>query len=163
VQRLEHDNAELRGELAAARADDTTRAELDRLQLAASDSGRRILPARVIAFGPGAGFEWTVTLDVGTGSGVAKGQTVTDGAGLVGRVVEADASTAVVLLAADPGSGVGVRDLRTGQVGIATGRAAVRPTAATTSLDLVGVILDGGQVDPQRVALQPAPTPAGTR
>ena len=49
------------------------------------------------------------------------GQTVTDGDGLVGRVLHADASTAVVLLAADPGSGVGVRDLRTGQLGVVTG------------------------------------------
>ena len=49
------------------------------------------------------------------------GQTVTDGDGLVGRVLHADASTSVVLLAVDPGSGVGARDLRTGQVGVATG------------------------------------------
>ena len=36
-------------------------------------------------------------------------------------MLHADASTAVVLLAIDPGSGVGARDLRTGQLGVVTG------------------------------------------
>ncbi|MCU1658453.1 MAG: rod shape-determining protein MreC, partial [Pseudonocardiales bacterium] len=122
VQALRRENAQLRGELAAAGADRTTQAQLARLQLAADSSGHRVLPAKVVALGPGQGFDWTLTLDAGTGSGVRIGQTVTDGAGLVGRVLHADASTCVVLLAADPGSGVGVRDTRTGEVGVATGR-----------------------------------------
>jgi rod shape-determining protein MreC len=46
---------------------------------------------------------------------------VTDGAGLVGRVLHADSETSVVLLAVDPGSGVGARDVRTGEAGVATG------------------------------------------
>lgn len=121
IERLQHDNAVLHGQLAAAQADATTSAELARLQLASASGGHRILPARVIALGPGEGFDWTVTLDVGTKSGVRPGQTVTDGAGLAGRVLHADTTTSVILLAADPGSGVGVRDLRTGQVGVATG------------------------------------------
>jgi rod shape-determining protein MreC len=121
LETLRHENAVLRGQLAAAHADATTSNELARLQLAATSGGHRILPARVVALGPGEGFDWTVTLDVGTKDGVVVGQTVTDGAGLVGRILHADPATAVVLLAADPGSGVGVRDLRTGQVGVATG------------------------------------------
>jgi len=52
---------------------------------------------------------------------VQVGQSVTDGVGLVGRVLHADANSAVVLLAADPGSGVGARDTRTGEIGVATG------------------------------------------
>ena len=62
------------------------------------------------------------------------GQTVTDGAGLVGRVLHADASTSVVLLAADPGSGVGVRDVRTGEIGVAhrAGRATVSRSPRST-------------------------------
>jgi rod shape-determining protein MreC len=72
--------------------------------------------------GPGAGFDWTVTISVGRSDGVRVGATVTDGAGLVGRVLHADGSTSVVLLAADPGSGVGARDARSGQLGVVTGR-----------------------------------------
>jgi rod shape-determining protein MreC len=78
----------------------------------------------VIAIGPGGGFDWTVTISAGRADGVRSGQTVTDGAGLVGRVLHADGSTSVVLLAADPGSGVGARDVRSGQLGVVTGRGA---------------------------------------
>jgi rod shape-determining protein MreC len=121
IEKLRAQNADLRGRIAALQADRRTTGELGRLQRAADGSGHRLLPARVIALGPGQGFDWTVTIDVGTGSGVRAGQTVTDGDGLVGRVLHADSSSSVVLLAADPGSGVGVRDLRTGEVGVATG------------------------------------------
>ena len=41
---------------------------------------------RKFAFGPGDGFEWTVTLDAGTGSGIKDGQTVTDGLAPVLRI-----------------------------------------------------------------------------
>lgn len=124
IERLRRDNAALRGRIAALETDRHTSAQLAALQRAADGSGHRLLPARVVALGPGQGFDWTVTLDVGTHDGVHAGQTVTDGAGLVGRVLQVDSSSCLVLLAADPGSGVGVRDLRTGEVGVATGHGA---------------------------------------
>ncbi|TAM85433.1 MAG: rod shape-determining protein MreC [Jatrophihabitans sp.] len=114
VEHLQHD-------LAGRQADATAQARLRTLQLAADSGGYRIVPARVIAFGPGQGFEWTVTLDAGTQSGIRDGQTVTDGAALVGRVLHVDGATCTVLLAADPGSGVGARDVRTGDIGTVTG------------------------------------------
>jgi len=208
VRALQHEVAQLHSQLNARTADTATNAELARLQLAANALGQNVEPARVIAFGPGQGFDWTVTLDAGSGSGIRVGQTVTDGNGLVGRVLHADRSSSVVLLAADPGSGVGVRDVRSGQLGIATGTgssgfrfvpldpnadiragdqlvtgpdgstsfvsgmslgtvrsvrvssdgtvsASVRPTAAPTQLDLVGVVLVGGQTDASRPPLVP--------
>jgi rod shape-determining protein MreC len=121
IDDLRTENAQLRGRITALHADRRTAGELARLQRAADGSGNTLLPARVIGYGPGQGFDWTVTLDVGTGSGVAVGQTVTDGAGLVGRVLHADSSSSVVLLAADPGAGVGVRDVRNGEIGVVTG------------------------------------------
>jgi rod shape-determining protein MreC len=121
VQALQRQVAQLQGELNAHAVDRSSAAQLHRLQLAADSGGYQVLPARVVALGAGQGFDWTVTLDVGTTSGVRPGQTVIDGTALVGRVLHADRSTCVVLLGADPGSGVGARDLRTGQVGIATG------------------------------------------
>jgi rod shape-determining protein MreC len=209
VTKLQHENAELRGKLAAAAAEQATHEQLARLQLAATSGGYRIVPARVIALGQGQGFDWTVTLDAGTRSGVRVGQTVTDGNGLVGRVLHADGSSCVVLLGADPGSGVGVRDLRTGEIGIATGhgadgftfvpldpeahlkvgdklatgptgatsfvgglavgtvssvrtstdgtvRAYVTPATSPTRLDLVGVIIVGGEPVVPRDALTPS-------
>jgi rod shape-determining protein MreC len=122
IDELRSENAKLRAQLAAQQADRRTSAQLSQLQLAADRTGRSIVAARVIALGPGAGFDWTVTLDVGRDSGIRTGQTVTNGVALVGRVLHADAHTSVVLLAADPGSGVGVRDVRTGEVGVARGR-----------------------------------------
>ena len=122
INKLEHENAELRGQLAADRADRSTHTQLAALQLAADSGGYRIVPARVTALGSADGFDWTVTLDAGTASGILAGQSVTDGHGLVGRVLHADRSSCVVLLAADPGSGVGARDVRDGEVGLATGR-----------------------------------------
>ena len=124
IDRLRGENAQLHGRIAALRTDRRTAGQLAELQHVADGTGRRLLPARVVAYGPGQGFDWTVTLDVGTSDGVRVGQTVTDGAGLVGRVLHADSATCVVLLAADPGSGVGVRDLRTGEIGVATGQGA---------------------------------------
>lgn len=207
IATLQHENAKLRGELVDAAMDKATAAHLAKLQLAATSGGYSVLPARVIALGAGQGFDWTLTLDVGSDGGVRVGQSVTDGAGLVGRVLHADKSSSVVLLAADPGSGVGARDLRTGAIGVATGngadgftfvpldpaaelkvgdqlatgptgdtsfvpgltigtlrsvrtgadgttQAAVKPAAAASSLDLVGVIVVGtGQ--PARTALTP--------
>jgi rod shape-determining protein MreC len=121
IEKLQHENTELRGRLAAQASDRTTSSQLARLQRAADGTDHTLLPARVVAFGPGQGFDWTVTVDAGSADGARAGQTVTDGAGLVGRVLHADAHSCVVLLAADPDSGVGVRDTRTGEIGVATG------------------------------------------
>jgi rod shape-determining protein MreC len=122
IDGLRRQVAQLQNELNAHAADATTAAQLHQLQLAANGVGAPILPARVLALGAADGFDWTVTIDAGTADGVAVGQSVTDGYGLVGRVLHADRSTSVVLLAADPGAGVGVRDVRSGEIGLATGQ-----------------------------------------
>ena len=121
IAQLKQRNAELQRELAASAADAATARQLRVLQLQADTADWRLMPARVIATGPGAGFQWSVTLDVGSREHVLAGQTVTDGLGLVGRVVAVHSTTSVVLLAADPTSGVGVRDVRSGVLLLATG------------------------------------------
>jgi rod shape-determining protein MreC len=121
-QQLQQQNAALRAQVAANAENAATTKRLAALQLRANAGHYQVVPARVIAFGPGAGFEWTATLDVGTASGVKSDQTVTDGNALIGRVVHVSAASSVVLLGADPTSGVGVRDTRDGQLGVATGR-----------------------------------------
>jgi rod shape-determining protein MreC len=216
VRSLQHENAELKKQVADAQVDKKTAARLGKLRLAATDGRYQVLPARVVAISPAEGFDWTVTLDVGASSQVRVGQSVTDGDGLVGRVVHADASTCVVLLAVDPGSGVGARDVRGGQVGVATGAgrtgfsfrpldpraklqvgdqlstgpsgsssfvaglaigtvsavrvsadgstvAVVAPAVAPSDLDLVGVILVGGQTGTTRAPLNPKSDLAGGR
>lgn len=130
IAQLSQQNLDLQRRLAAAQVDRATAGKLARLQLQADAENWRILPARVIATTPGAGFQWTVTVDVGSRDRVLAGQTVTDGAGLVGRVVRVFTSSSVILLAADPASGVGVRDSRSGQLLLATGRGSAGITAS---------------------------------
>ena len=130
LAQLSQQNLDLQRQLAAARADRATASKLAALQLQADSENWRILPARVIATSPGAGFQWTVTVDVGSRDRVLAGQTVTDGAGLVGRVLHVYPSSSVILLAADPASGVGVRDSRSGQLLLATGRGSAGLTAS---------------------------------
>ncbi len=122
LAKLKQQNLDLQRKLAAAQVDRATAGRLAALQLQADSASWQILPARVIATSPGAGFQWTVTVDVGSRDQVLAGQTVTDGAGLVGRVVQVFSTSSVILLAADPASGVGVRDDRSGQLLLATGR-----------------------------------------
>ncbi len=113
--------AQVRGQVADLQAQQRDAATLKRLQLTADSTQMSVVPGRVTAIGSADGFDWTVTLDVGTGSGIKAGQTVTDGYGVVGRVLHADAASSVVLLAADPGSGIGARDTRTNQIGVVSG------------------------------------------
>ena len=138
IAQLKQRNAELQRQLAATTADAATTRQLQALQLQADTADWRLLPARVIATGPGAGFQWSVTLDVGSRENVLVGQTVTDGLGLVGRVVAVYATTSVVLLAADPTSGVGVRDVRSGALLLATG-AGSGPLSATALEERVDI------------------------
>jgi len=129
LARLRRENADLRRAVAANAVDAASSRRLDALQLQAASRSWRVMAARVIATGPGAGFEWTVTVDVGAREQVAPGQTVTDGSGLVGRVIAVYPTTSVVLLTADPTAGVGVRDTRSGQLLLASGSGSSGMTA----------------------------------
>jgi rod shape-determining protein MreC len=77
--------------------------------------------ARVVTTSPN-NFQLTVEINRGTEDGVADGMPVVSGAGLVGRVVDASRTRAIVLLVADQESSVGVRLTTSGDVGVATGQ-----------------------------------------
>ena len=127
---LQQQTAQLRDELTRNQIDKATADQLASLGLQATATGVPVLPARVIGTGPGQGFEWTVMIDAGRDSGIQVGQTVTSGSGLVGRVIEVRGSSSTVLLIADAGSGVGVRDQRNGQLGVLSGSGVTRLTLA---------------------------------
>ena len=199
---------------ATRRANAITARGVAQLQLQASRGGYRVVPAHVIAIGPAGSFDWTVVLDAGSQDGTRVGQTVLAGSALVGRVVRVWPNTSTVLLAADPASGVGARDQRSRQIGVARGQglsgytfiglnpsvapkagdvllsgpakettyvpgltigtvssirrqldgtiaAVVKPAVLPTTLDLVGVVLVGGQ-NPARPALSPKAKPSVT-
>ncbi|MCC7078681.1 MAG: rod shape-determining protein MreC [Acidimicrobiia bacterium] len=117
--RLERENAELR--------------ELTKLQNAELFEyvTARVSSVRVT------NMDWSIDIDAGTGNGVADGNPVVAGEGLVGRVTDATSGGAKVLLVTDPQFSVGVRDERTGVTGVVTGRAGERPT-----LELVAASAD---------------------
>jgi rod shape-determining protein MreC len=125
LERLEAENAALRGELATSTVDRNRVAELDGLLQTAGQTGYALVPARVIAMGPAQSFSRTVTIDAGTSSGVSPDMTVVNNDGLVGRVIRADRSTATVLLIVDAESVVGGRLGSSMEVGFLRGRGIV--------------------------------------
>ena len=124
ADRLRRENDDLRAQLRSTGADQVRAAELDKLLGTAGRGQYRVVPARVVALGGTAEFEWTATIDVGSRDGVAPDMTVLNGDGLVGRVKTVGPVTAVVLLVVDPTSTVGARLEGSLQLGTVTGHGA---------------------------------------
>jgi rod shape-determining protein MreC len=116
---MQREMIRLRAELSAARLDRAQYRRLGRLLQLSGKGGYRILAASVIGFGQG--YQQTITLDAGRADGVRPQQTVLDGHGLVGQVVQVSARTSTVMLATDASSVVGVRLAPGGQIGWVTG------------------------------------------
>jgi rod shape-determining protein MreC len=121
IDELEAQNAELRRQLRESELTGARAEELRRLRLLAGQGQFTVLPATVTGLGPALGFEWAVTVDAGRRDGVRPDQTVVSADGLVGRVKDVTDSSAVVVLAVDPGSSVGVRLAGGRQLGLASG------------------------------------------
>lgn len=133
IEKLRADNARLRRELEAAKANEVRykdavrqRKDLLALQKLTDPDGLRYVAARVIDDGVEL-FDDKIVLDVGTNVGVVVGAPVVTGTGLVGRVVRASGNESSVLLISDPASRVGVRLSESGDVGIARGVAVGDP------------------------------------
>ena len=122
IDRLEHENDELRAELATVDYDRNRLQEYDDLTATAEAIGYALVPARVVGIGPAQSFSRTVTIDAGSRAGIVPDQTVVSGAGLVGRVLRVTATTATVLLVVDADSTVGGRVGRSMKVGFLHGR-----------------------------------------
>jgi rod shape-determining protein MreC len=120
ADRLERENQQLRDQLRASRLDQDHSAQLQRLLGSAGLGGYKIAAAKVISAGQG--FEDTVTIDVGSSSGVRADMTVMSAEGLVGRVTRVGSTTATVLLATDVTSSVGSRLEDSKEIGIVQGR-----------------------------------------
>lgn len=147
ADRLEKENQRLREQLRAQKLDAARADQLDRLLGAAGLGGYKVVAARVISAGQG--FEDTVTLDVGTASGVRRDMTVMTGDGLVGRVTRVGPSTATVLLATDAGSSIGGRLEDSQEIGIVQGLGSRRIDGGGTPLGFqlldAGAALEPGQ------------------
>jgi rod shape-determining protein MreC len=117
---LRKQNEQLTRQLEDTQDDHRKAEELDRLLGYATYF--TIKPARVVAWGGDAGFDRTVTIDIGQADGVRPDMTVVTGLGLVGKVVRVDGDTSTVALISDPNIAVGVRLARTGDFGKVQGR-----------------------------------------
>jgi rod shape-determining protein MreC len=75
---------------------------------------------------PSSNFDLTIEINRGTSNGVGAGMPVVSGAGLIGSVISAGRTTAVVELLTNPGSDVGVR-FGVGNVAVAQGQGQGNP------------------------------------
>jgi rod shape-determining protein MreC len=132
ADRMEKENQRLREQLRAEKLDAARADQLDRLLGSAGLGGYKVVAARVISAGQG--FEDTVTLDVGTASGVRPDMTVMTGDGLVGRITRVGLSTSTVLLATDADSSVGARLEDSQEIGIVQGQGSRRIGGGSTPL-----------------------------
>ncbi|GGT80707.1 rod shape-determining protein MreC [Actinomadura citrea] len=120
ADRLVRQNQRLREQLRSSRLDQDRSAQLRRLLGTAGMGGYKIHAAQVISAGQG--FEDTVTIDVGSRSGIKPDMTVMSADGLVGRVTRVGPATATVLLATDQTSSIGSRLEQSKEIGITQGR-----------------------------------------
>ena len=147
IATLQRENAELRAQLSSARLNLTARQQLAQL-LQLDAGGYRIMAANVIA--AGGGYSDTVTLDVGRKDGIKPDETVLNGSGFVGTVVQVSADTSTVLLANDASSVIGVQVEGSGEIGAVAGTGksmAGSPMLRLTLFDANTVLQPGQQVD----------------
>jgi len=117
--------------------------------------------AQVIS-APSSNFDVTIEIDRGTSDGVGVGMPVASGVGLVGSIISAGHSTAVVQLLTDPRSEVGVR-FGSGNVALAQGQGETDPLqlqdVSETAFTYRGAPVVTSGLD---VAAYPSGIPVGT-
>ena len=141
VRELQMELDDLRG--AEARAENLE-AELQALREQLGQVGPPEIPtatARVVGR-PVSNFERTVELDKGANAGIEVGMPVVTRAGLVGTVTRVTFNRSFIELLTDPEFRVGVRDLSTGEVGIARGTGEGEPLIVDSLASEVDVAQD---------------------
>lgn len=107
----------------------------------AGSGGYQVVAARVINRGSTETFKETLTIDVGSRSGITKNMTVISESGLVGVVKSVTSNSSIVLLMSDPTFKVGVRIAGTQSIGVVSGQGG--STYLLQLLDATGEIKKG--------------------
>jgi len=107
----------------------------------AGSGGYQVVAARVINRGSTETFKETMTIDVGSRSGITKNMTVISESGLVGVVKSVTSTSSIVLLMSDPTFKVGVRIAGTQSIGVVSGQGG--STYLLQLLDATGEIKEG--------------------
>ena len=147
IANLQQENAELRAQLSSAQLSKAARQQLAQL-LQLDAGGYRIKAANVIA--AGGDYSDTITLDIGRNDGIEPNETVLNGSGFVGKVIQASEDTSTVLLADDASSLIGVQMAGSGQIGDVTGTGKSMSGSAMlrlTLFDANGTLEPGQQVN----------------
>lgn len=122
LDRIKEENKALKEQVATLK---DMRGELRQLKSVLDLAGRaryEVVAARVIAYGPQSTFERTVTLDIGSSSGIERDMAVISGAGVVGVVKSVTARSAIVQIVSDPAFRMGVRIAGRQTMGILSGK-----------------------------------------
>jgi rod shape-determining protein MreC len=98
----------------------------------AGTAGYKVVNAKVISHGSSQSFSQTITIDIGSNSGIKKNMTVLSQFGIAGVVKVVYPNSALIQLASDPSFRIGARIAGTQQIGILTGRG-----TSTASLQLL--------------------------
>jgi rod shape-determining protein MreC len=138
---VKHQNEQLKKQLAERTGDavigEDARAQLDELTQQLSldwiDSIDTV-PARVLAGSP-SNFALTIDISKGKADGVKVGMPVVNGAGLVGKVIQANDHRSTVQLVTDPDFKVGVKLLPKGPFGTATGAGRGKDLIVDTAIE----------------------------
>jgi rod shape-determining protein MreC len=118
ITNLQRQNDQLRAQLAQAQSANTDSQQLTRV-LHLSAGKYKVVTGTVIA--AGGDYSDTVTIDVGSASGITTDETVLNGDGLVGTVTSVTKTTATVQLLTDAATTVGIRMAGTNQIGALSG------------------------------------------
>jgi len=148
IANLQQENSALRAQLSSAQLSKAARQQLAQL-LQLDAGGYRIMAASVIA--AGGDYSDTVTLDVGRSDGIKPDETVLNGSGFVGTIIQVSEDTSTVQLADDASSVIGVQLEGSGEIGAVTGtgKSMSGPAAMLrlTLFDANAVLEPGQQVD----------------
>jgi rod shape-determining protein MreC len=97
-------------------------------------------------------YKWAVKIDRGSDDGVLKDMAVIDPDGLVGRIVEVDATEATVLLLIDPDAAAGARITESRDTGTVEGNGPTRPFSlkfvpGEADVDVADAVVTSGYQD----------------
>jgi rod shape-determining protein MreC len=99
--------------------------QLNQLKSVLDLAGRgdyKVVAAKVINRGSTATFKETITIDVGSSSGISRNMTVISEGGLIGVVKSVSSNSSIVLLMKDPSFRIGVRIAGTQSIGVLSGQ-----------------------------------------
>ena len=122
IEKLQAENDKLRLSLQNRKNADALLKQLKGVLDLAGTAGYKVVGAKVISQGSTTSFTQSISIDVGSNSGVRSNMTVLSSYGIVGVVKYVYPNSALVQLASDPAFRIGARIAGSQQIGILSGQ-----------------------------------------